>query len=135
MPSKIATYPILIKEAYLDTFGHVNNATYLNLFEEARWDLLTKNGFGLKKIQAEHIGPVILEINIKFLKELYLRDEVIIETQLDSYEGKIGKLKQRMLRNGEVCCTIELIVALFDLKQRKIIMPTPEWLRAVGVEE
>ena len=38
MEWKVFTYPLLIKETYLDTFGHVNNATYLTLFEEARWD-------------------------------------------------------------------------------------------------
>jgi acyl-CoA thioester hydrolase len=51
MNHKIHTYPLTIKETYLDTFGHVNNAMYLALLEEARWDLITTNGYGLKIIQ------------------------------------------------------------------------------------
>src|SRR3984885_14489467 len=107
MPSKIFSYPIMIKETYLDTFGHVNNAMYLTLFEQARWDFITKNGYGLKKIQETGIGPTILQIKLTFLKELRLREKITIETQLLSYEKKIGKLFQKMIRDGEVCCEAE----------------------------
>lgn len=68
--SKIHSYPLIIKETCLDSFNHVNNAVYLTLFEEARWDLLTTNGYDLKKIKETGLGPVILEINLKFSKEL-----------------------------------------------------------------
>ena len=34
-------YHTQIKEKDLDTLGHVNNAKYLELFEEARWDFIT----------------------------------------------------------------------------------------------
>lgn len=126
-------YPLIIKENHLDTFGHVNNATYLSLFEEARWDLITKNGYGLKKIQETGIGPTILEIKLVFIKELRLREEIVIETQLVSYEKKIGQLSQKMIREGVVCCEAELTIGLFDLSTRKLILPTPEWLHAVGL--
>lgn len=133
MNAKIFSYPLIIKESYLDTFGHVNNAAYLMLFEEARWDLLTKNGYGLHKIQALGQGPTILEIKLNFFKELRLRDEIIIETQIVSYEKKIGKLVQKMIRKGEVCCQVEIIVGFFDLKTRKLIVPSPEMLSALGM--
>src|SRR5580704_12201177 len=107
MSAKVFSYPLIIQETDLDTFGHVNNATYLTLFEEARWELITKNGYGLKKIQETGLGPTILEIKLTFLKELRGRDEIIIETQMYSYEKKIGKLAQKMLRGDEVCCAAE----------------------------
>jgi acyl-CoA thioester hydrolase len=132
MHNEVFTYPVLIKETYLDTFGHMNNATYLTLFEEARWDLVTKRGFGLKEIQALGIGPTVLEINIKYLKEIYLRDQILIKTRLISYEGKVGKLLQAMWRGDVVCCQAEFIFGLFSLKERKLMMPTPEWLKAIG---
>ena len=133
MSAKIFTYPIIIKEIYLDTFGHMNNATYLTLLEEARWDLLTKNGFGLEKIQESHLGPTILEIKLKFLKEIRLRENITIKTQMLAYERKVGILAQKMLRNDEVCCEAELVIGLFNLKERKLEMPTPEWLHAIGL--
>lgn len=134
MNAKVFSYPLIIQEVYLDTFGHVNNAAYLILFEEARWDFITKNGYGLKKIQESQLGPTILEIKLAFFKELRLREKITIETQMISYEKKIGKLSQKMIRDGEVCCHAEIVIALFDLVARKLVLPTPEWLRAVGIE-
>ncbi len=133
MKAKTYSYPIMIKESYLDTFGHVNNATYLMLFEEARWDLLTQNGFGLQAIQAKGLGPTILEIKLNFFKELRLREHITIETQIISYEKKIGKMLQKMIRGEEVCCQAEIVVGFFDLSTRKLITPPPEWLPALGI--
>lgn len=125
-------YPVTIKEAHLDTFGHVNNAVYLALLEEARWDLLNQGDFGVKKIQATGIGPTILEIKIQFLRELHLHDKITIETKMLSYKKKIGILSHRIMRGDQICCEAEYIMALFSLKERKLINPTPEWLQAIG---
>ncbi|EFB40775.1 acyl-CoA thioesterase [Parachlamydia acanthamoebae] len=132
MKKQVYTYPITIKEVYLDLYGHVNNATYLTLFEEARWDLSNQNGYGVEKIKETGQGPVILEVTMRFLKELRLRDKINIETSVVSYEKKIGKLLQKMVRESEICCTAEFTIGLFDLKERKLIPPTPEWLKVIG---
>ncbi len=133
METKIFNYPIEIKEIYLDTFGHMNNAMYLTLFEDARWELITQNGYGVEKIRQTGLGPVILELKIRFVKEIRLREKIVIESKLISYEQKIGRLMQTMLRSGEVCCTAEMVFGLFDLRLRKLVLPTPDWLKAVGV--
>lgn len=135
MKTKIFTYPLVIKEIYLDTFGHVNNATYLTLFEEARWDFITVHGYGLKKIQETKIGPTILETKLNFLKELRLREKVEIQSQIISYENKICKLSQKIIRENVVCCDAEFVIGLFNLIERKLILPTAEWLYAIGIEE
>ena len=133
MQSVVHRYNTIIKEGHLDTFGHMNNATYLALLEEARWEMVTERGFGLKKIMAEKIGPTILDISIRFLKELNLRDEITIESEVTSYEKKICIIEHRILRGTDICSTATFTLALFDLNQRKIILPTEEWLHAIGV--
>lgn len=132
--SKIFSYPMSILETHLDVFGHVNNAVYLTLFEEARWALLNDGGYGLQKIMADGLGPTILELKISFLKELKARDCILIETQMVSYAGKVGRLEQKMLRNEEVCCKADMLVGLFDIKARRLVVPTSEWLQAIGME-
>lgn len=129
----IHRYPLLIKEVDLDVYAHVNNTTYLKFFEEARWEFIHSNGYGHLKIIESGYGPIVLEATIKYLRELRLRDEVIIETSVVAYEKKIGKIYQRMLRGDEVCCVAEFTIALFDLKERKLILPTPEWQQAMGL--
>ncbi len=130
------SYKKTILEHHLDTFGHVNNATYLQILEEARWDLTTKRGFGLSEIQKFKQGPVILEVNLKFIKELKNRMEIRITTELLEQKQKIGKLKQQIfLSDGSLAAEAVFTFALFDLRERKIIEPTVEWKRAIGLEE
>lgn len=125
-------YDLQIKEHHVDSLGHVNNATYLELFEEARWELISEKGYGFAKVQESQQGPVILEIQMKFFKELRLREKIQIVTELMEYPGKIGKLKQTMIKDdGQPACEAILVFGLFDMKARKLIEPTAEWLRAV----
>lgn len=127
------TYTLLINEMHLDTFDHMNNAKYLEVFEEARWDLITKRGYGLEQIQQKQQGPVILEVELKFLKEVKLRETVKITTKVLSYEGKISRLQQQMIKSdGTVAADAIFVVGFFDMKARKLIPPTPEWKHAIG---
>lgn len=40
-----------------------------------------------------------------------------------------------MIRDGELCCEAEFTISLFDLQERKLVLPTKEWLHAVGIEK
>lgn len=133
MESTTFQFPFTVKEAHLDLFGHVNNATYLSLLEEARWEIITASDFGIKRMLKEGIGPTILDINIKFHKELRLREQVVIQTQCIAYHGKIGKLEQKILRDNILCTHAILTIGLFDTRARKLIQATAEWLQAIGV--
>jgi YbgC/YbaW family acyl-CoA thioester hydrolase len=132
MEKRTFTYEITIREHHLDTFGHVNNATYLQLYEEARWEFITQNGYGLDKVKSTGLGPVILEINLRFLKELRLRDKITIHSQTSNHTSKIGLINQWMTNGkGDTCSDIELKYGLFDTKSRKLVVPTEEWVNAV----
>jgi acyl-CoA thioester hydrolase len=126
-------YEFEVLEMHLDTFQHVNNATYLTLFEQARWDWITRGGYGLNEIHKTQIGPTILKITIEYKRELKLHEKIKIETFLISFDGKIGNVRQQMVNaHGKVCTTIELTVGVFDLKQRKLVDAPKAWLKAIG---
>lgn len=133
--SHIHEKTILISEAHLDSFGHLNHARYLELLEQARWDLLTARDFGIEVIRRTRTGPVVLEVTVKYLRELGPRDPVVIRTELISYEGKIGSLRQQMLKaDGAAACEAIITFGLFDLERRKLIEPTPAWRYAIGLD-
>lgn len=126
---------IVVSEAHLDSFGHVNNARYLELLEQARWDLITERGFGIEAIRSSRTGPTILEINIRFLRELGPREVIVIRTEMLSYERKIGKLRQQMLKSdGSVACEAVFTIGLFDVERRRLVEPTPAWAHAIGLD-
>jgi thioesterase-3 len=130
----IFEYPLLIREKHLDTFGHVNNAVYLQILEEARWEIIHHNGFGLDEIRKSGLGPVILEVNLRFLKELHLRKQVVIKSEVTSYKGKVGSLRQTIESlTGEIHALAEFKMGLFDTRERKLVEPTDRWLQALGV--
>jgi acyl-CoA thioester hydrolase len=121
---------LVIQETDLDVFGHVNNAAYLRLFENARWEFITEQGVGLKEIFASGIGPVILEVQVRFKKELKARDQVKILSEFGGFEGKTAKIRQTMVNaRGEEACQAEFLIAVFDIKARKIISPPDQWLK------
>jgi acyl-CoA thioester hydrolase len=134
MLGAVHEYRMLILEKHLDTFGHVNNAAYMDILEEARWDLITRNGYGLDEVQRRRIGPIVLEAHLRFVRELRNRQAVTIRSWVDSYSGKIGQFAQHVLADdGGVCCEAKFTIGLFDLTARRLIRPTPEWVRALGL--
>lgn len=133
--SETSYYKITVRENHVDSYGHINNATYLSLYEEARWELITPRGYGFTEIHKLKQGPVILEVNLKFLKEIRLRENITITTKLLHYKGKVGQMVQQMLKeDGAVASEAILTFGLFDMKERKLIEPTPEWKKALGME-
>jgi len=127
---------ILIRESLIDSFGHVNNAKYLELFEQARWDIIHDRGFSVAEIVKNGLGPVVLEVNLRFTKEVRLREKIKIVSQVEPDENpKKTMVMVQAMKNerGEICCQARFVFGLFDLKARKLVNPTPEWSRAIGL--
>lgn len=131
---KIHLYKFQVLEQHLDSFGHVNNATYLELYEQARWQMITEKGYSLERIMKEKIGPVILDLELKFKKELCNREWFTIKTKfLEHKNNLVGVVEQEILNeNDELCSYIKLSVGLFDMEKRKLLKPSEEWLEAIG---
>lgn len=130
-------YSFTVKEGHLDTFGHVNNAAYLSIFEEARWDWINRGGYGFERIHREKKGPVLLEVNLRFRRELKLHQEVQIESQVESISelktSKIFEVVQKMISNeAGIHCEARFKIGFFDMTTRKLIQPPAEWLKAIG---
>jgi YbgC/YbaW family acyl-CoA thioester hydrolase len=138
MTTPVYEYELTILEHHLDTFGHVNNAVYLSLYEEARWDFITKNGLGINQIMESKIGPVLLDLNLTFKSELNNREKIkiISEARPEMRNKFVMVIDQKMVKeNGKVASTITLSVGLMDLNLRKLITPNKEWLMALGLQE
>lgn len=122
-------YHFKVLETHLDTFGHMNHATYLVVFEQARWEFITEHGWGLDRIQERKIGPTILEVKVRYKRELRLREDIKIVSKVYPAEGKLSRIEQTMLNSkGEACCTIELLIGVFDMEKRRLIPPPDDWV-------
>ena len=129
----IHDYACKVEPRHIDQLGHMNNAAYLQLFEDGRWDMLASRGFDLARIKELSIAPVILSVKVDFLKEVFLDQDLIIRGYVTSYPGKVFTVRQEMLSKQETLqARADFSVGLFDLKLRRLIEPTPEWLSACG---
>ena len=135
MSNREFIYNTQIKEFHLDTFGHVNNAAYLSILEDARWEFITNQGYGLKRVQELQIGPTILEIKLRFRRELVNRANIKIVSTTRPFVGRTTLIEQKIYNEeDQLCCEAELLIGLFDMTKRKLIPPTDEWLGAIGQE-
>ncbi len=134
--NKVFEYFVTIRELHLDSFGHVNNAVYAQLYEEARWDFITKNNFGLDRIKELQVGPVILDMKIRFKREMLNRETIKIKSRTSAMVSpKIMVLEQVMYKpNGKVASEAEFTIGFFDMKERKLVDASTEWLHAIGVK-
>ena len=72
---------ITVRGYELDSFGHVNNAVYLNYCEQARWDIL--RSLGLFEYFARHsVILVVTEADIRYIKEARVFDELLMATDM-----------------------------------------------------
>lgn len=76
-------FELTVRGYELDSYGHVNNAVYLNYIEQARWDLFRQLGL-LDQIMTSGKKIVIVETNIKYKRQLRLFDEIVVETIMET---------------------------------------------------
>jgi len=108
----------------LDSFGHVNNAVYLQYAEEAKWSFFSENNL-MGILDKKDLFPVILENNLRYMHELKMHDEVRIETEW-STKGKILHFTHFIYREeGNVLsCTVKGKVIFAD--HNRMLYDIPE---------
>lgn len=132
MKNIIHEYSLTIVEHHLDFLGHVNNATYLQIFEEARWDLLRQMGFSKKELATYQISPIVLEVHVRFRRELLLGKHIKIRTEFKNIDKRIHEIYQTIHDGSENFCDAKFIVGIFDLRERKLISPPSIWKEALA---
>ena len=128
-------FKIKIEPEMTDEYGHLNNARYLELFELARWHILEKSSLGIDYVREKKIVPVILEVNIKYKKEVYPGENIQIETCGDHDGGRIFYFFQLMKDKADnICATATFKAGLFDLRNRTMLKADEKWLKALTGE-
>jgi YbgC/YbaW family acyl-CoA thioester hydrolase len=75
---------ITVRGYELDSYGHVNNAVYLQYYEQARWEMMKDLGF-LDHLKDTGLSVVVVESLVRYMRELCMFDEVNVES---TYEEK-----------------------------------------------
>jgi acyl-CoA thioester hydrolase len=109
-----------------DSYGHVNNANYLNYLEFARYELLKDIGFDYPKAIRSGYGVYVARIEIDYKKPAVTDDQLIIKTWPVKKGAVSGVLAQEIRRGEDLLVEAKVTWAFVDSKGMPTRMPT-EW--------
>jgi YbgC/YbaW family acyl-CoA thioester hydrolase len=117
IPEKPHRTSLTVRGYELDSYGHVNNAVYLQYMEQARWVFMKDNEL-LERIEDEELFLVVTETHIRYVHEANLFDELVIETSLKE-EKPYLVFRQKIIneKSGDVLSRAT-ITTIFVNRQR-----------------
>ncbi|MDG4800693.1 acyl-CoA thioesterase [Micromonospora sp. WMMD980] len=126
---------VTVRGYELDTQGHLNQAVYLQYAEHARWECLRAAGIAQDRLLAAGVGPVALEVTVRYLRELRGGDEVDVTCEFRWGEGRTFGIVQDFTRpDGTPVAAVTGVGGLLDLAARRLVPEPGERLRALAVD-
>jgi acyl-CoA thioester hydrolase len=109
-----------------DSYGHVNNANYLNYLEFARYQLLKDVGFDYPAMIKAGYGVYIARIEIDYKKPAVADDELVIKSRPIKKGAVSGIIAQEIRRGEELLIEAKVTWAFVDSKGQPVKIP-PQW--------
>ncbi len=108
----------------LDSFGHVNHATYVSYLEHARWHVLQEIGITLQTFNQWKLWPVIARIEIDYLKPTFLGDLLEIDTQVVEHSKTSFVFAQTIRKSTESVSQARVKAVMVNEKGRPSALPS-----------
>lgn len=122
---KVFTVKFNVRSYECDSYGHVNNAVYLNYLEFARMSALLEKGFTLEKMKTSGFLVVIRRIEIDYASPLYAGQEVLIKTFTSESKNSSGTFTQQIYaaNNEKLAAEAKVTWVFTNLAGRPIAIP------------
>ncbi len=92
-----------------DIYGHLNNANYLQILEEARSIALEEINFSLKRLIKLKIAIFVIDIHIKYLKQVDFAENITVKSYIKNPGRVRSSWYQEIYReDGQLCATAEI---------------------------
>lgn len=107
---------IKVRGYHLDIYQHVNNARYLEFFEEARWDYFEGHPF-FQGLADSGLAFVVANINISYRRPAFAGETIRVLTKMHSLGNKSAKIVQQavLLKDGQQADLIADVLVTFCL--------------------
>jgi len=117
---------ITVRGYELDSYGHVNNAVYLQYLEQARW-VYMKEMEWLERINDEELFLVVTETRIRYIHEANLFDELIVETTMKA-EKPYLVFSQKILNEKTGIILSRATVKTIFVNQQRMPLDIPSFI-------
>jgi thioesterase-3 len=114
---------IKVRGYHADFYGHVNNARYLEFFEEDRWALL-ESKIDLRKWASDGIIFLVVNINVNYRRAVLVGETLLVTTDVESIGNRSVVLQQKILLKGskEVAADALITFVIADQSGRAVSM-------------
>lgn len=131
---KIYRCSLQVRGYELDSYGHVNHAVYINYLEHARWMMLEAEGITLQKFKEWKRWPVIMELEVKYMKAAFAGEKLDIETHVVEHRRVGFSMQQRIFRDGVQIIEAHIKSVMVNERGRPAEIPH-EMIRIWGEEK
>lgn len=114
---------IKVRGYHADFYGHVNNARYLEFFEEDRWAHL-ESKIDLQKWAAQGIIFLVVNINVNYRRAVPVGETLVVTTTLEKIGNRSVVLLQKILLKDslEVAADALITFVITDKSGRAVSM-------------
>ncbi|MFY0643588.1 MAG: acyl-CoA thioesterase [Bacteroidia bacterium] len=119
------TTPITVRGYHCDAYGHVNNARYLEFYEEARWNFLQPaiDDGSLGKLD---ILFVVVNIEVSYKQAIVPNDQIEVHITNVSFNNSSIVIEQEIRRGSVLCSEAKVHFVLMNKMSQKPIKITDE---------
>jgi len=110
-----------------DSYGHVNNANYLNYLEFARYEYLKDIGFDYVRAVDAGYGLFIARIEIDYKKPAITDDVLTVKTWPVKKGAVSGTMAQKISRGADVLIEAMVTWAFVNAKTGSPVKIPQEW--------
>jgi acyl-CoA thioester hydrolase len=116
---------LTVRSYELDSYGHVNNAIYLNYLEFARGEYLLKNGLSLSDFSEWNAFPRVITAQIDYKSPAFAENVLRIEGHLSHWKRTRATLSYRIFNEttDTLCAEAETVMAFVNSKGRPVPIP------------
>jgi YbgC/YbaW family acyl-CoA thioester hydrolase len=109
----------------LDSFGHVNNAVYLNYLEAARGEFLLKAGLSYRDFARWNAYPVVRRAELSFRAPLEVEEEFVVRGFLEALRRTGFRAHQQIqkLPSGLIALEAKIELVFTDSLGRPTAVP------------
>ena len=112
---------IKVRGYHTDFYGHVNNARYLEFYEENRWDWLDR-AVDLRQWMKKGITFIIANINVNYRQAIMFGTTIEVTSRLERISGRSATIRQEIIiaDTGQVASDALVTFVILDKNGRAV---------------
>ena len=122
---------IQIRFSDVDLYGHVNNAFQITYFDYGKIKYMEAVKFQFPDEHGQAL--VVVNVNVDFMEQVRLNDEVQVKTKIYEIGNKSAKLIQVLVdkNTGHIKSVCRTIMCALNLKTQESITVPQEWRKLI----